>query len=245
MNYKTKSIILSAKDFKEFDRIYEIFSCDFGKTSILAKGVRKPTAKLSSGLEPLTCSEIFLTKGKFLDRVTGVIIYDQYLKIKKDLDRIVFIKPVFLIFRNSFLEFNSNQEEIFNLVVDFLEKMSADKINWQIMRLMRVYLFWKIICFFGNYPELFYCSCCRKKFSEEQNNFWICNSSEIYCDKCGIMENVKKMKIDQSIIKIIRLITQKKWEIIARVSLDERKIKQLEKITQLVSENVLNTPIFF
>ncbi len=245
MNYKTEAIILNARDINEFDRIYDIFSCDFGKTSILAKGVRKPTAKLSSGLEPLTYSEIFLTKGRFLDRVTGVIINNQYEEIKKDLDRIIFIKSVFLIFKNSFFESSNRQREIFNLIIDFLNEMSEEKIDWNRMRLMRVYLFWKIICFFGNQPELFFCSSCQKKFSSKQNSFWFSSSLEIYCEHCGSNINIKKIKISQDVIKLSRLVVQKEWGIVQRISIDGENLNKLEKMTQLILENVLSSAIFF
>jgi DNA repair protein RecO len=245
MSYKTEAIILNSRDVNEFDRIYDIFSCDFGKTSVLAKGVRKPTAKLSSGLEPLTHSEIFLIKGRSLDRVIGVIIHDQYIRIKSDLDRIKFVKSIFSIFKHSFLESSNQQQEIFNLITEFLAEMSIQKLDWERMRLMRMYLIWKIMYLFGNQPELFCCSGCQKKFSLEDHNFWFCSSLETYCNSCGANANIKKIKIDQTVIKILRLVIKKNWNIVQKVLVKEGELNQLEKITQLALENILSSQVFF
>jgi DNA repair protein RecO len=247
VDYKTEAIILSSRDVNEFDRIYDIFSCDFGKTSVLAKGVRKPTAKLASGLEPLTHSEIFLVKGRSLDRVTGVIIHDQYTEIKKDIDRIKFIKPIFLMFKNSFLEINSQQKEIFDLIKNFLEKTTFNEIDWVKMRLMRVFLIWRIMFIFGNQPELFYCSKCQRKFSVKDYTFWFCSSLEIFCDLCGNnINNIneKKIKINQSVIKLFRFINQKDWSVVGKVLIQEKDLRDIEKITQLALEGILDSKVF-
>lgn len=245
LNYKTEAIILNSKDVNEFDRIYDIFSCEFGKTSILAKGVRKPTAKLSSGLEPLTYSEIFLTKGRSLDRVTGVIVHDQYVEIKKDLDRISFVMPIFLIFKNSFLEIDYQQKEIFDLIVAFLADLSLEKVDWSKMRLMRMHLIWKIMCILGNQPELFYCSGCQNKLSSKDHKFWFCSSLEVHCNDCGSNVRLKKISIDQSVIKIFRLIIQKEWGVAKKVTIQRSDLDKVEKLTQLALEDILNNKIFF
>ena len=239
-SYKTEAIILNSREVNEFDRIYDIFSQDFGKTSILAKGVRKPAAKLSSGLEPITHSEIFLAKGRSLDRVTGVIIHNQYQNIKEDLDRIKMAKSVFPIFKNSFLETNFQHKEIFRLLISFLNEISSCHNSWEKIRFMRIFLIWKTICLFGNQPELFQCSHCQKKFKTEDVDFWLCSSSEILCKNCSANIVFKKIKIDASIIKVLRIIVRKDWELVRRIVTDKNGLKKLEQISQLVLESILD-----
>ncbi|MFH1792345.1 MAG: DNA repair protein RecO, partial [Patescibacteria group bacterium] len=50
-NYSTEAIILATKDYSEADRILVVYTKDFGKLSLIAKGVRKTTSKKRGHLE--------------------------------------------------------------------------------------------------------------------------------------------------------------------------------------------------
>lgn len=60
----TPAIILKRIDFGEADRIITIITPDYGKISILAKGVRKAKSKLAGGLELFSISDITYIDGK-------------------------------------------------------------------------------------------------------------------------------------------------------------------------------------
>ena len=50
--YKTNAIVLKREDIFEADRLYHIYTEDFGKIRTIAGGVRKINAKLTGHLEP-------------------------------------------------------------------------------------------------------------------------------------------------------------------------------------------------
>lgn len=130
MIYKIEAIILKSNEVKEYDRFYTILSNDHGKKTVLAKGVRKITAKLASGLEPITYSEIFLAEGRNFDRVTGVIIHDQFKEIREDLAKIKGIKKFFriidLLLMEKTLEKKDNQD-FFDGLIFYLKLMDKKR----------------------------------------------------------------------------------------------------------------------
>jgi DNA repair protein RecO (recombination protein O) len=69
--YKTRAIVLRARNLGEADRIYVLFSQARGKIDGVAKGVRRSRSQLSGKLE-FAC-EVFLTlhRGRTLDVITG------------------------------------------------------------------------------------------------------------------------------------------------------------------------------
>ena len=69
--YTTKGIVLSERPYQEADRIYSIFTRDFGLIRATATGVRKLESKLRGALEPLTLSNISLVRGKDYWRITS------------------------------------------------------------------------------------------------------------------------------------------------------------------------------
>jgi DNA repair protein RecO len=68
--HQTEGIILSSSDFSEADRFYTIYSRDFGKISVLAKGVRTEKSKLRGHLAPYSLARISFIEGKDHLRLT-------------------------------------------------------------------------------------------------------------------------------------------------------------------------------
>jgi DNA repair protein RecO len=72
MYLKSEGVILSRKNFGEADRIVTIFTRDYGKITVLAKGVRRPRSKKAGHLELGNWCRIFVAKGKNLDLLTEI-----------------------------------------------------------------------------------------------------------------------------------------------------------------------------
>lgn len=81
----TKAIVLSRTNFGEADRILSVLTRDFGKISLIAKGVRRAKSKLAGGVELFSISDITFIRGRGevstlvsarLDRHFGSIIKD-------------------------------------------------------------------------------------------------------------------------------------------------------------------------
>lgn len=72
MYLRTEGVILSRRNFGEADRIVTIFTRDYGKITVLAKGVRRPRSKKAGHLELGNWCKIFVAKGKNLDLLTEI-----------------------------------------------------------------------------------------------------------------------------------------------------------------------------
>lgn len=61
---QTHAIVLSRVDFGEADRIITMLSPEYGKLSLMAKGVRRIKSKLAGGVELFSVSEISFVRGR-------------------------------------------------------------------------------------------------------------------------------------------------------------------------------------
>ena len=68
--HHTEGIILSSRDVGEADRIYTIYSKDFGKISVFAKGVRLEKSKLRGYLNLYSFIRISFVEGRDFLRLT-------------------------------------------------------------------------------------------------------------------------------------------------------------------------------
>lgn len=117
---KTEAIILTGNDFGEADRVFTVYSKEFGKICILAKGVKKLESKLRYHLEPLSYSYLILIGGKSLRIVKDAVLIDQFLSMRNNLKKITIAKKITELL-NELIVGEEQDENIWNLLVKSLK----------------------------------------------------------------------------------------------------------------------------
>lgn len=87
-NYSSEGIVLSRKNYSEADRILVLFTEDFGKVTLIAKGVRKPKSRKRGSLEVFSALKFSAAKGRTFDILTETEVVSLYLNIRRDLRKI-------------------------------------------------------------------------------------------------------------------------------------------------------------
>lgn len=82
------ALVLRRSDSGESDRRVVLFTRDFGKLSVIAKGARKGGSRLASATEPLGLARFVWAEGKFQKFVTSVQPVTSFPEIRKDYDRL-------------------------------------------------------------------------------------------------------------------------------------------------------------
>ena len=85
--FRTQVIILSRRDFGESDRLLTLLTPDQGKIRAIAKGARKPSAKVSGHVELFARSDVVIHKGRNLDILSQAELLEPYLGLREDLGR--------------------------------------------------------------------------------------------------------------------------------------------------------------
>ncbi|MGP6191875.1 MAG: DNA repair protein RecO [Vulcanimicrobiaceae bacterium] len=70
-SYKTRAIVLRARNLGEADKIYTLFTQERGKLDAVAKGVRRANSRLAGRLEFMCESLLGMHRGRNLDVVTS------------------------------------------------------------------------------------------------------------------------------------------------------------------------------
>jgi DNA repair protein RecO (recombination protein O) len=237
LNQKIEAIILKSKDIKEVDRIYTVFSREKGKSQIVARGVRKPMARLAGGLEPLTYSEIFVVPGRWMDKATGVIIVDQFKKIKASLELIVQVKTIFQAVDLLCGEKDPN-EKLFFLLKDFL--FLLEETGWKSSSVAEIGMsavLLKILVLTGMQPSFYYCPGCGKKI-EAKEFYWLHMPLGIECGTCESSQFGRRMKINADVVKILRFLMTQPLEISKRLRVDSGTLFQVRRVCAMMYEEV-------
>ncbi|MFA7245462.1 MAG: DNA repair protein RecO [Candidatus Magasanikbacteria bacterium] len=127
------SIVLSRKDFREFDQIISVYNEEKGKISLVVRGVKKIVSKNSAHLEPFSLVNIDIEKGKEFDYLTRVYIEDYFKGIRQNLDKSLVASFVIYLVDKLFSE-GAGDERFFYFLHNFfvyldnLEKIEKKEI---------------------------------------------------------------------------------------------------------------------
>lgn len=239
---------MDAKECREYDRIYTIFSKERGKISVIGVGTRKPKAKLASGLDSLTKSELFMIKCRGLDRVTGVLIDDQYQEIKKDYEKIILVRRTIRILNKLLLE-GEKCEDIYMAFSSFLDIVENSKINKEIndkqkISFAQLALFWKGIAWLGAVPSLYHCVDCRKKIKQD-DKFIFSVPTGLKCQDCFGDKESNSFYISADAVKLLRIFLKEDQGVLKKIKVQEKTLAELFYITKYILSYMTEGKIIF
>ena len=88
---RTKAFVLRRTNYSEADRIIQLLTPEYGKISVMARGVRREKSKLAGGIELFARCDVNVANGKGkLGILTGARLEQFYSHIIEDYDRLEF-----------------------------------------------------------------------------------------------------------------------------------------------------------
>ncbi len=85
--YHADAIVIRSQEYGESDRILTVFSREYGRIQVIAKGVRKPKSRQRGGTQLFTYADFLLYRGRSLDTVSQVSPKESFAHLWNDLER--------------------------------------------------------------------------------------------------------------------------------------------------------------
>ena len=89
MIIKTQGIIIKKRDLTGADRLLTVYTKDFGKIILKARGVKKNQAKLKGHLELFVWANLLVAKSKNIDIITNAETLDNFSYLKKNISHLI------------------------------------------------------------------------------------------------------------------------------------------------------------
>ena len=119
MEFSYTAIVLKKRNIGETDRLYSMLTRESGKIRAIARGVRKPEAKLAGQLETLSFSSVSIMRGRGRGNISGAIAEEFFRNIRSDETALrAALEAVSVIDRR--MEEEELDAEIFALLLGFL-----------------------------------------------------------------------------------------------------------------------------
>lgn len=154
------AIVLVRRDVREFDQQISCLTAEAGKLEMLARGVKKITAKNSSALEPGTLVDLTVVPGKEQALLTTAELVDAHPGLWRSSDKLILVGQVFHLV-NQVIQTGQPEPAVYRLLVDFLRALEEPALA---APLAAPAFLLRLASSLGFTPELFRCNRCSAAF---------------------------------------------------------------------------------
>lgn len=189
---KIEGIVLSETSYRETSKIIRVLTHE-GTVSFLARGAKGLKSDLRSGTTKLTYG-IFSANWKpdGLSTLIAVDVLDSFKNCKKSIEKISY--ATFLLDLAYQVSKNSNEEDVFTLVLSAIQKIEEGFDPLVLMNIVEL----KYLRYLGVLPHLDGCSLCGSK---ENIVTLSCDKGGYLCKNCVTNEK----QVSEKAIKLIRM----------------------------------------
>ncbi len=221
--YRTRAVILKRREQGEADRVITLFTPDYGKRVVIARGARKPTSRKAGHLEPFTHVSLMLAQGKTWDVITSAQTITPFRKLREDLDLTAYAYYLCELL-DAFVQEEDPHPELYDLILTAFRRLEASPnpaltARWFELALLK---------HAGFAPQLFHCVQCGRAIQPELNYF-SCERGGVLCPQHG--EGVAGAQpIPLNALKVLRYIQTQPYNHIIRLQLKPGTMRQVEKL---------------
>src|SRR3989344_3136218 len=132
MTHRTLAFTINYISSGEKDRLYTLFTQDFGKLKLLAKGGRDIKSKLVAHVEPPVLVDVLLARGKSVDRLAGAVVVRDFGKIRaSNSRRTAALEALRLV--DWLTPYEAPDSAIFELLRNFFTYLESNDVDQTIM----------------------------------------------------------------------------------------------------------------
>lgn len=233
LHYKTEGFVFKKEDRLEADRVFSVFTKDFGRIEIFGKAIRKITSKLKGGIEIFSLSEIEFIQGKNKKTLTDTLFIERFKNIQEVPEKFEVANRISKLVDN-FIKGEEQDQVIFYLLNETFSKLNNCSLSNTQCSLIYYYFFWNFVSVLGYGPEISKCAVCQQKLNPHSLYFSNKEGGTI-CRDCYLSKK-DASEIKSDVVKILRLIIKKDWDILLKLKIENNTKKLLRE----VSENYYN-----
>jgi|SRR3989344_2843478 len=228
LRYKTEGFVFKKEDNLDANRIFSVFTKDFGRLEVVGRGIRKIDSKLRGGIDVFALSYIEFIQGRRTKTLTDAIFIERFKNLFQD-SKILETAHRISQLADSFIRGQEPDEKVWVLLVDSFEKLNQCQSNNESCQMVYYYFFWNFMSELGYRPELLNCANCQ----QELNPYGLYFSNiegGIICKNCYSQKR-KGIKIKSDTVKVLRLIIKKDWGILSKLRMQDGIKESLKELS--------------
>lgn len=229
---KTKGIIIAEHNMGDYDKMVTMLTPGLGKISCAAKGARRPKSSLLAGSQYLCFGEYILYKGASSYNINSCEPIEVFYNVRIDLDKLETVADITKLIQKVTTE-NQNSYKILQLVLNTVYAISeTDKNLKLIMSIFKL----RLMSILGFAPSINKCINCG---DVENIKYFSLKDKGLKCEICG-KQDKSAIQITEGTEKAIKYAILAPAKKLYSFNISEESIKELEIISKLYTQEVLN-----
>lgn len=222
--YRTDAIILRRADFGEADRLLTIFSQEYGKLRLLAKGVRKTTSRKAGHVELFMLTNMLVAQGRTWDIISQAEIVEAYRHLREDLDKTGHAYYLAEL-TDRFTEEHDPNAPLFQLLALTLAHIDHTDDAFVVLRYFELHL----LGLTGYQPQLHFCAVCEEPLQPVENNYFHFADGGALCPTHGETRPNAEL-IPLAVLKVLRYLQAEPWENVINLQLTPATRQHVEEL---------------
>jgi DNA repair protein RecO (recombination protein O) len=224
--YRTHAVVLRRRDFRDADRILTVFTPNYGKLELIAKGVRKTTSRKAGHLELFSHSALLVAQARTWDIVTEVVGVESYPRLRSDLDKISQASYIGELV-DCFSESGDENQPLWELLIIALQEL--DQLGEeQDGRTLQHWFEMHLLSLVGFQPQLYQCLNCDEEL-EPARNYINLNEGGVICPTCAQgRRDLEPIEVD--VLKVLRFLQSRPWANVSQVNVRDHVMRQVDSL---------------
>jgi DNA repair protein RecO (recombination protein O) len=224
--YRTHAVVLRRRDFRDADRILTVFTPNYGKLELIAKGIRKTTSRKAGHLELFSHSALMVAQGRTWDIVTEVVGVESFPNIRTDLDKIGQANYIGELV-DSFSESDDENLALWELLIIALQELDSLPTG-QDGRLLQHWFEMNLLSLAGFQPQLYQCLYCDEEL-EPTTNYISLLEGGVVCPTCAQgRRDLEPLEID--VFKVLRFLQSRPWQTVRQITVRPHILRQVDSL---------------
>ena len=156
------ALVLRSREYGEGHRLITLFTREEGKLLAVAKGVKKPRAKLAGALQHFALLEVQLAGGRKFDVITQARVLDAFYGLRQNYDAFAYANYFAELF-DAALEEHQRHPQLFDLLGDTLHRL----VEGSDAELLARYVEINLVAMLGYLPQLTRCAHCQAPLARQ------------------------------------------------------------------------------
>ncbi|ANB61024.1 DNA repair protein RecO [Anoxybacteroides amylolyticum] len=217
---KCEAIVLRTVDYGETNKIVTLWTREWGKVAVMARGAKKPSSRLSSVTQLFTYGYYLVQKSRGVGSLQQAEVIDSLRGIRENIFATAYASYIVEL-TDKVTEEQRPNPYLFEFLLQTLKYMN-DGVDLEIL----TYIYeMKMLRVMGLYPMLDYCAVCKQtegtfSFSVKEGGF--------LCHRCEATDP-HRLPLSPAAVKLLRLFYYLDLSRLGKISVKEETKKQLNR----------------
>ena len=223
LDKSTQILVFKVKDFKEKDKLLQVFSLELGLVNIIVKNVKTPKSKLKWLCQPFCFAEVMLSKLGDYYIVTNANLLNSFYETCLDIDKLYSLSNLIVVIDN-ILPKNEPSPLIFLNLLKTLQLYNYEEIKFN---LVYCKFLLDLLSNVGYKFNTEICFECKNAFFSSK--YLSINSGAIICNNCA---NEYDIKINDKVFNYLKLLEITNFEKLKTIKIDDNCLIDLKQIIE-------------